>query len=90
MVTVCAVALQQAQVTETPIDAPTCVERGKPGDLSVGGERSISPVWSASDQEGGKDQNMKAKGETSRGVGRRRRKVRSDNLVCDAGEQASK
>lgn len=36
VVTVCSGALQ-AQVMETPIDAPTCVEGGKPGGLRAGG-----------------------------------------------------
>lgn len=90
MVTVCAVALQ-AQVIETPIETPTCVERGKPGDLSAAGEGSISSVWSTSDQrEGGR----KARNENERRgkqmvwQARQRGKVRSDGLVCDAGEQA--
>lgn len=61
VVTVCAVALQ-AQVIETPIETPTCVERGKPGDPSVAGEGSISSVWSTSDQrEGGKKEDQKRK-----------------------------
>lgn len=81
---VCAVALQ-AQVTETPIDAPTCVEGGKPGDLSVGGGGSVSSMWPTYDQgEGGQ---KKTRNENER-RGKQREKVRSDGLVCDAGEQA--
>lgn len=89
VVTVCAVALQ-AQVMETPIDAPTCVEGGKPGDLSVGGGGPISSVWPTYDQKEGDEKRpeTKTKGEASKGMCKQRGKVRSDGLVCDAGEQA--
>lgn len=62
VVTVCAVALQ-AQVMETPIDAPTCVEGDKPGDLSVGGGGPISSVWPTYDQKEGDEKKTRNENE---------------------------